>query len=105
MPQGNKIYIAGPMTGIVDLNFPKFNRIAQVLRNEGWEVINPAEINPDVTMKWEDCMRRDIAELLQCQHIYMLSGWMASKGAFLEYHIAFELGLSIWTEELHNARA
>ena len=41
------IYIAGPMTGRPDLNFPAFHAAATTLRDAGFDVVNPAEINPD----------------------------------------------------------
>lgn len=90
-----RAYIAGPMTGMPDLNFPAFNQAAATLRASGFEVVNPAEINPDHTMEWEECMRRDIAELVRCDSIYMLPGWERSKGATLEHHIAERLGMLI----------
>lgn len=61
-----RIYIAGPMTGLRELNFPAFNAEAARLRAAGWEVLNPAEINPDHTMAWADCMRRDLPALCTC---------------------------------------
>lgn len=90
-----RIYIAGPMTGIPDLNFPAFNAEAARLRAAGWEVLNPAEINPDHTMAWADCMRRDLAALVTCDAIQLLPNWRASRGATLEYHVARELGLQV----------
>ena len=42
-----KIYIAGPMSGYEDLNYPAFAQTAAVLRNAGHEVVSPAELNPD----------------------------------------------------------
>jgi hypothetical protein len=83
------------MTGIEDLNFPAFHAAAAILRAEGHYVVNPAEINPDKTMSWADCMRRDIAELVTCDTIFLLPGWQASKGAQLEHHIAERLELTI----------
>jgi hypothetical protein len=97
-----RIYIAGPMTGIEDLNFPAFNAAAERLRAAGHEVINPAEINPDKTMSWEQCMRRDIPELCTCDAIAMLPGWGSSKGATLEHLIAVKLGLDVI--HLHTAQ-
>lgn len=44
-----KIYLAGPMTGIKDLNFPRFHGEAARLRALGHQVINPAELNADTT--------------------------------------------------------
>lgn len=89
-----KLYLAGPMTGIKDLNFPAFHAEAARLRALGHTVINPAEINPDVGADWVACMRADIAELVTCDSVAMLEGWTASRGARLEYHIALELGMS-----------
>lgn len=38
-----RVYVAGPMTGIPELNFPAFNAESARLRSEGLTVINPAE--------------------------------------------------------------
>ncbi|NIF51427.1 DUF4406 domain-containing protein [Burkholderia sp. Ax-1724] len=90
-----RIYVAGPMTGIPDLNFPAFHAAAARLRAEGHEVINPAEINADPTAAWAACMRADIRELVTCEAIYLLPGFEDSRGARLERHIAVELGMTI----------
>lgn len=90
-----KIYIAGPMTGLPELNFPAFHREAVWLRAMGNTVINPAEINPDPSAKWEDCMRADIAQLVTCDAIHLLPGWEKSRGAKLEFHIASQLGIEV----------
>lgn len=90
-----KIYIAGPMSGLPELNFPAFHAEATWLRAMGNEVVNPAEINSDPTAKWEDCMRADIAQLVTCDRIHMLPGWTKSRGATLEHHIALSLGMEI----------
>ncbi|WP_417219007.1 DUF4406 domain-containing protein [Achromobacter spanius] len=91
-----KTYLAGPMTGHLDLNFPLFHAEAKRLRATGHDVVNPAEINVDPTKGWEDCMRVDIAELMKCEAIAMLPGWQQSRGASLEHHIATELGLLVF---------
>ena len=90
-----RVYIAGPMTGLPDLNFPAFHAEAAKLRAQGLQVVNPAEVNPDKGMSWTDCMRSDIAELVKCDAIRLLPGWEFSKGATLEEHIAERLGLQI----------
>ena len=89
------LYIAGPMTGLPDLNFPAFHAAARELRAQGFDVVNPAEINPDQHLSWQACMRTDIAALVFCDGIQLLPGWQASKGATLEHHIAERLGLQI----------
>lgn len=90
-----KVYISGPMTGIPDLNFPTFNLAAAMLRKAGVEVVNPAEVNPDSEMPWEQCMRADIKALCDCDTLAMLPGWERSKGAHLEVHIAHRLGMRV----------
>lgn len=90
-----KIYIAGPMSGLPELNFPAFHAEAARLRAMGHQVINPAEINDDPAAKWEDCMRADIAQLVNCDSIHLLPGWEKSRGATLEHHIAAALGFDV----------
>lgn len=91
-----KIYVAGPMTGLPAFNFPAFHECAAQLRTQGWQVVNPAEINPDSALPWAECMRRDIAELVTCDAIHLLAGWRQSKGATLEHHIAERLGMQVY---------
>lgn len=94
-----RVYIAGPMTGYVDLNFPAFHAEAAALRCAGLEVINPAEINVDPSAGWSACMRADIAQLVTCDRIQLLPGWSTSRGASLEYHIGRALGLLVTLAE------
>ena len=89
------IYIAGPMTGIEEFNYPAFNAAAARLREKGYTVKNPAEINAERGLTWAEYMRRDIPELLQCDAIYLLPGWEQSKGVMLEWQIAKSLGMHI----------
>ncbi|WP_433860673.1 DUF4406 domain-containing protein [Pseudomonas thivervalensis] len=64
------------------------------LRAAGHVVINLAELNPDGG-SWHECMRRDIAALIECDTVALLPGWHTSKGARLEAHIAERLGMAI----------
>lgn len=88
-----RVYIAGPMTGLPELNFPAFHAEAKKWRDLGHDVVNPAEINPDHTMPWAECMRRDIAALVTCDTIVLLPNWRLSRGASLEQHIAKQLSM------------
>lgn len=94
-----KYYLAGPMTGLPELNFPAFHSTAAWLRLRGDTVVNPAEINPDVDADWTECMLEDIKQLSKCDAIYMLNGWTDSYGAQIEYLVAQKLGLYIEREE------
>jgi len=91
------LYISGPMTGLPELNFPAFHAAADLLRGRGFEVVNPAEINPDPNAAWADCLKQDIRALLDCDGIVMLPGYEGSKGARLELLIAAELGLRVYS--------
>jgi hypothetical protein len=101
--QGRKerpiIYIAGPMTGYADLNFPAFHRAATHWRSCGYSVQNPAEINAvDDGRTDHERRRRDIQALLLCGSIYMLRGWSSSNGAKTELVIAKWLNFTVWYE-------
>lgn len=90
-----KLYLAGPMTGYPEFNFPAFHAEAKRLRGLGFEVINPAELN-GVGVAWVDCMRNDIRHLMSCQAVALLEGWAHSRGARLEAHIATELQMPVF---------
>lgn len=87
-------YISGPMTGYPDFNYPAFHAKAKELRDKGHMVFNPAEMfDGQHDLPREKYMREDIAALLDTENIIFLDGWSKSRGAVLEYHVAFELGL------------
>ena len=90
-----KVYIAGPMTGMKDHNFPAFHAAAADLRAQGFEVVSPAEQewNDDLTREWSFYLKRDIPILLQCDAIALLPGWRESRGAMLESFIAAQLDM------------
>lgn len=95
--RAKRIYIAGPMTGIEDFNFPAFNAAAQSLIEDGWHVENPADHGVVPGAEWEDYLAYDLTRLGTCGAIYLLPGWQASKGATLEVHIARALGMEVFT--------
>ena len=96
-------YIAGPMTGYPELNFPAFHQAAKIWRRRnGWGAVNPAEINPDVSADWTECMLEDIKQLSKCDVIYMLKGWEHSYGAQIEYLVAKKLGIKVEYESEYD---
>lgn len=105
------VYISGPMISMPEHNHPLFNRIARIWRHAGHDVMNPAEINPpEALYTREECLRRDVRCLSECEIITFLPGWQQSKGALLERQIAFAIGCVVhWDYEnppkqiyLHN---
>lgn len=85
-------YLAGPMTGIQDLNFPAFHAEAARLRAMGYDVVNPAELCPGET-DWSACMRTDIVAMMACDGVALLPGWERSRGARIEFNLAVDLCL------------
>ncbi|WP_095067837.1 DUF4406 domain-containing protein [Pseudomonas sp. Irchel 3A18] len=90
----SKIYLSGPMTGLPDLNFPAFNAESARLRGLGFDVVNPAELNPDGA-SWGECMRKDIVALMGCGMVATLPGWEHSKSARLEVLIGERLEMAV----------
>lgn len=107
-----RVYLAGPMSGLVDHNFPAFTNATARLRQSGFSVISPAEMSglPENShLTWQDHMHRDIRLVLECDTIALLPGWEKSKGARLEVFVAAclgkgfieaETGLSIQSEKI-----
>ncbi|WP_312491924.1 DUF4406 domain-containing protein [Pseudomonas cremoris] len=89
-----RIYLSDPMTGLPGLNFAALHAMTTNLSAGGHTVTNPAELNPDGGT-WNDCMRRDIAALMDCDALATLPGWEHSKGARLEVLIADRLGMTV----------
>jgi len=92
-----KIYLSGPMTGLPDCNYPRFNEVAGILRNHGYDVYNPAEYPFDGDPK-DFPIREAFAEYskeicLNCDALLLLEGWESSKGANAELHLAKVCGL------------
>ena len=118
-----KYYIAGPMRGIPEFNFPAFHVAAAKLRAEGHEVFSPAERDiehhgVDISkgnaagdeklateqhgFNLRDALGDDLAWICaQADAIALLPGWERSKGATAERATGIALGLHIrqleWT--------
>lgn len=91
-----KVYISGPMEGVVDLNFPAFNEAERQLRRLGFNVLNPARHGQGDEGK-AYYMRRAIHDVLAADSLALLPDWERSTGARLEVSIAEMLGLSVQT--------
>lgn len=107
-------YLAGPMTGYEEYNFPAFNLAADRLRDQGYNLINPAQLDHEVEAKfeakppqvgvleyddsWRECLRRDLLVVgdENCQGVICIEGWEKSRGARLETYVAAALELPIY---------
>lgn len=101
-----KAYIAGPMTGIPEYNFPAFREAAQRLRDEGYEVVSPVELDeaesfnehgdgqPLDKSQYAHFLRRDLDAIADgVDVIVCLPGYENSKGAQVEIAFARSLGI------------
>lgn len=96
-----RVYIAGPMTGIEDFNYPKFREVEKFLRNEmGWEVENPANhFGGRQDLPYDIYIEQALMSLIPCDGIVVLDGWEYSDGAEVEIHVASVLGrFDFWDE-------
>ena len=93
------VYIAGPMSGIKDFNYPAFAAAATALGARGLLCLNPADSEQENTsgapMPWEWYMRRALRMVTLSDAMCLLPGWEQSKGAQLEVKVAEALGLDI----------
>lgn len=105
-----KLYVAGPMTGIPQFNFPVFDEATKTLRDAGHTIITPSELDNPETRKqaldspdgapgsgtsngetWGDFLARDVkllADEPDLDGIACLPGWTGSRGARLEVFVA-----------------
>ena len=90
-----KLYISGPMTGLPDENYPAFNAAAELLRAGGFEVSNPAEKGTIPDWTWNDYMKWDLPELLECQGVALLDDWWKSRGANREVDTALSVEIKV----------
>jgi len=100
MNENKRIYIAGPMTGHVDHNYPAFHTAAERLQQGGWQVVNPADnFDGRTDLPRETYLRADVALLVDCDAIAILPGWEESFGAKMEYLLARAFGMKVYDAE------
>lgn len=90
-----KVYIAGAVSNLpYHEAMQRFKEAENFLYARGDNPVNPTKYC-DVSWDWDECMKKVIPMLLQCDKIYMLKGWKQSRGAKLEHFIALKLGIRI----------
>lgn len=90
-----RIYVAGPMTGLPEFNYPAFRAAAQALGELGYWVEDPStNVNP-TPGDYHGWLRAGLQQLIRCDAVALLPGWEASGGARLEVNVAATLGLRV----------
>ncbi|MBF4578927.1 DUF4406 domain-containing protein [Frigoribacterium sp. VKM Ac-2530] len=93
------VYVAGPMSGLPDFNYPAFNEAAQMLRDTGYRVLNPVDSEEENHSggpeTWDWYMRHALRMVTQADGIALLDGADTSRGARLEQQVGKEIGLDI----------
>jgi len=101
-----KIYIAGPMRGYAQFNFPAFDEASARGRALGHRIVSPAEMDREAdfdekqTAEITPAMsrafaKRDTAAILECDAIALLPGWERSTGAKAELALAKWIGIEV----------
>lgn len=108
-----KCYLAGPMTGIPNFNFPAFMAAAAALRHLGHGVHNPAEHDLEMgldpatgriytldgsTTAFDatEAFRWDFEAILECGVVVFLPGWKKSVGSRAEFTVAKHIGAKMF---------
>lgn len=102
------IYVAGPMSGIPEFNFPAFFAAEEKLRTLGWTVYNPAKkehegpliasgsfatgdtdlADNSTGFDFKATYLWDMEHVIYSDAIYMLKGWEKGAGARGEHAVA-----------------
>jgi hypothetical protein len=110
-----RLYVAGPMTGVPHFNIPAFDAAAADLRERGFTVFSPAELDDAKVrelalasedgcavehvkatgQRWIDLLVRDLLVVADVDAVIVLPSWKRSRGARLETFVAYLLGKEI----------
>lgn len=102
-----RYYLAGPMAGIPEHNFPYFEKAVTHLRGQGYMVLSPHEIDHGETPEQRgskshaEYLKKDFMVMLACDGIILLPGWMKSRGATAELNLALAVNMSVWYYSLN----
>ncbi len=91
-----KVYIAGKVTGLpIHEVTIKFGAAQKAIEAAGAVPVNPLEVVNDWQCDWKTAMRKCVAALMECDYIYLLPDWQASRGALIEQRIAVDVGIKL----------
>lgn len=93
-------YLAGPMTGFPEYNFPAFDKAAKALREAHIKVMSPHEVNYNEvergSLPRKVYLKTGLQLLMDCTGIILLPGWSRSAGAVAEMNVAHWLEMPMY---------
>lgn len=94
-----KVFISGPITGVLDYNKPEFDEAERKLTMLGCAVWNPIKLHPAEpnVFTHEDYLHVCFAMIERSDVVAMLPGWDESKGATQELRFATKNGISVYS--------
>lgn len=94
-----KVYISLPITGHP---FKEVKQKAQeakrTLSGRGYEAVSPLDLHGGKKKTYAQYIGKDLEALIECDAVFLCSGWQESKGCTLEYHAARIYGKIIMNE-------
>ena len=100
-----KIFIAGQIVGIPFSVARKiFNSTAEILAAQGFDVINPMDLDVPAGSSWTRFMAAGVAALIECDRIYMIDGWELANESRVEYKVAHEMRIPVTFETSNKAK-
>ncbi len=85
------------MSGKEDYNYAAFHAAEEQLRDEGYEVNNPARnFGGNTSLPYTTYIEQAIRDVLASDWIFCLPGWRQSVGARTEVHVAATLGRPVY---------
>lgn len=94
-----RVYVSIPISGN---NYNEQRKhamaVAHKLNDQGHEAVTPFDINPSPTIDYNIAMGRCVERLLECDAIYLCSGWKHSKGCNAELQVAMIYGKDLMVE-------
>ena len=119
-----KLYLAGPMRNYPLLNSREFDRVATILEEEGYTVVNPKNLDREEGLNFtteetiqatiihlsngaidtEHYLARDFQYLATCEGVALLDGWEDSVGTRREIAEADRLGIPVYPWLMYLAK-